>query len=94
MTLVDVITGNGLRVTHYAILLNLEECPNSKWDWSNERQCNKDFTHWKEGLQHITAEGYQLPFVLRLECWIKLPHLVWQWYYWQEEQKLFWQVEG
>jgi hypothetical protein len=22
------------------------------------------------------------------------PHLVWQWYYWQEEQKLFWQVEG
>jgi hypothetical protein len=82
MTLADVIPGNGLRVTHDAMSLNLEECPDSKWNWLNKGPCNKDLTRWKEGLQCTTAKGYQLPFVLCLEHWIKLPHLVWQWYYW------------
>lgn len=50
ITLADIITRNHLWVMHDAISLNLEECLDSKWNWSNKRPCIKDINHWKEGL--------------------------------------------
>jgi hypothetical protein len=32
---------------------------------------------------------YRIPFDLQLGKWISLPHLKWQWFYWQHQQQLF-----
>jgi hypothetical protein len=36
MTIVDVITGNGIKVTKHALGLYHLSWPSSKWDWPNE----------------------------------------------------------
>jgi hypothetical protein len=94
MTAADVLTGGGIRVTQNAINLRRLSRPSSKWDWPNGCPSNKDVSHWKSGLKQITLANFSLPFISRLERWIKHPHLRWQWFYWQHERHLYHHTNG
>lgn len=89
MTIADVLTGDGVKVTTAAQSIRRLDRPLSSWDWPNERPCNIDVRRWKDGLKRITSENFSLPFHLRLERWVKHPHLKWQWYYWRRRRILF-----
>jgi hypothetical protein len=81
MTILDVITGDGTKVTRHALDLSCLSRASSKWDWPNECPCNKDILRWHTGLKRLTSENLSLPFSLRLEHWIQPSHLNWQWFY-------------
>jgi hypothetical protein len=51
MTVVDVLTRDGTKVTKNAKDLRQLSRPSSSWDWRNERPSNKDVSRWKLGLQ-------------------------------------------
>jgi hypothetical protein len=89
MTIVDVITGDGTKVTRHALDLSHLSRASSKWDWPNECPCNKDILCWHTGLKHLTSETLSLTFSLRLEHWIQPSHLNWQWFYQQCDRILY-----
>jgi hypothetical protein len=68
MTIADVITRDGTKVTRHALYLSHLSRASSKWDWPNERPCNKDILRWRNGLKRLTSKNLSLPFSLRLEC--------------------------
>jgi hypothetical protein len=51
MTVADLLTGDGTKVTKNAKDLRRLSRPSSSWDWPNECPSNKDISHWKLGLQ-------------------------------------------
>jgi hypothetical protein len=89
MTIADIITGDGTKVTRHAMDLSRLSRASSKWDWPNERPCNKDILRWRNGLKHLTSENLSLPFSLRLERWIQPSHLNWQWFYQSRNRILY-----
>ena len=67
MTIADVITGDGTKVTKHALDLSCLSRASSKWDWPNECPCNKDILRWRTGLKRLTSENLSFPFSLRLD---------------------------
>jgi hypothetical protein len=51
MTVADVLTGDGLKVTWDVIALCCRSHPSSIWDWPNESPSAKDISCWKDGLK-------------------------------------------
>jgi hypothetical protein len=89
MTMTDVMTGNGTKVTKQALELSRLSRASSKWDWPNECPFNKDILQWWKGLCIITSENVSLPFSLCLERWIEPSHLNWQWFYHRWDWSLY-----
>ncbi len=89
MTMADVMTGDGTKVTKHALEPTCLSWASSKWDWPNECTCNKDILQWWKGLSIITSENLGLPFSLHLERWIEPSHLNWQWFYCQWDWSLY-----
>jgi hypothetical protein len=89
LTIADVLSGDGTKVTQEAKLIQQLNRPLSLWDWPNERPCSRDISKWKLGLKRITSQNFSLPFDIKLGRWIQPSHLKWQWLYWRSERKLF-----
>jgi hypothetical protein len=89
LTIADVLSGDGTKVTQEAKSIQRLNCPPSLWDWPNERPCSQDISKWKLGLKRIISQNFSLPFDIKLGRWIQPSHLKWQWFYWQSERKLF-----
>jgi hypothetical protein len=70
MTLADIMMGDGSKVTKHALEVSRLSRASSKWDWPNERPCNRDIRCWCKGLCLITSENWGLPFSMHLGRWI------------------------
>jgi hypothetical protein len=89
MTLADIMTGDGSKVTKHALEVSHLSRASSKWDWPNERPCNWDIRCWHKRLCLITSENWGLPFLMHLERWIHPSHLNWQWFYQRQDCSLY-----
>ena len=94
LTIADVLSGDGTKVTQEAKSIQRLNRPPSLWDWPNERPCSRDISKWKLGLKRITSQNFSLPFDIKLGRWIQPSHLKWQWFYWRSERKLFRRVNN
>jgi hypothetical protein len=84
LTIADVLSRDGTKVTQEAKLIQRLNRPPSLWDWPNERPCSRDISKWKLGLKRITSQNFSLPFDIKLGRWIQPLHLKWQWFYWRQ----------
>ncbi len=89
MTIADVMTGDGSKVTKHALDVSHLLRASSKWDWPSKCPCNWDILCWCKGICLITSEKSSLPFLLHLERWIHPSHLNWQWFYQHWDHSLY-----
>jgi hypothetical protein len=89
MTLADIMTGDGSKVTKHALEVSRLSWASSKWNWPNECPSNRDIHCWCKGLHLITSENWGLPFSMCLERWIHPSHLNWQWFYQHQDHSLY-----
>jgi hypothetical protein len=94
LTIADVLSRDGTKVTQEAKSIQRLNHPPSLWDWPNERPCSQDISKWKLGLKRITSQNFSLPFDIKLGRWIQPSHLKWQWFYWRSERKIFRRVNN
>ena len=89
MTLADITTGDGSRLTWEVIQFLVHDRPLSKWDWLNECPGHSDISLWHCALHSISLETYSLPFLDWLGKWIAEPHLQVRWFYSLDSRQLF-----
>ena len=94
MTLADIVTGDGSKITPQALALDRALRPESRYMWPNELPSRADRNLWKRALRRITSETWTLSFFDRLGHWTTEPHLQWQWFHLPRPKTLFRCVEG
>jgi hypothetical protein len=82
ITLADIVSGSGHRITDDAATLQPVNSQPSQWIWPREHPCrHRDLDAWRKGLRLISSPNFYLPRHHFLGAWIRTPHKRWEWFH-------------